>query len=222
MDIAGRIKLVRGKLSQEEFAQQLGVHKNSLGRYERGDSSPDVGVAERICSVFGVDPQWLLLGIGSMRQGGKLPAPLLSNDNQSEAEIITIPLVEARLSAGHGSFETAGDTQTSYSFPYSFLARKGRPNRMVLMYVSGDSMEPEIKDGDLVLIDQAQTDLLPDKIYATGVEDMVFLKRVFAVPGKVILKSINPDYPPFEIDTRGDMADAVRILGRAVWWCREG
>jgi phage repressor protein C with HTH and peptisase S24 domain len=51
---------------------------------------------------------------------------------------------------------------------------------------------------------------------------MVFLKRVSAVPGKVILESLNSAYPQFEIDTHGDMADAVRILGRAVWWCREG
>ena len=67
MYIAGRMKIVRGELSQGEFAKALGVHKNSLGRYERGDSIPGVDVAERICSVFGVNPYWLLLGEGPMK-----------------------------------------------------------------------------------------------------------------------------------------------------------
>lgn len=77
LDIAERIKLVRGDLSQDEFSKRLEIHKNSLGRYERGESTPGVDVAEKICSVFGVNPQWFLLGVGSMKVEGIAPSPNL-------------------------------------------------------------------------------------------------------------------------------------------------
>jgi phage repressor protein C with HTH and peptisase S24 domain len=50
---------------------------------------------------------------------------------------------------------------------------------------------------------------------------LVYLKVVDAVPGKLILKSYNEAYAPLEIDTRGDLADGVRIIGRVVWIRRE-
>ena len=65
-----RIKHIRGSLTQTEFAERLGVHKNTVGRYERGDGEPDIGVASKMCSIFGFEPTWLLFGEGPMRRGG--------------------------------------------------------------------------------------------------------------------------------------------------------
>lgn len=68
MNISERLKIVRGDLTQAEFSTMLGLHKNTLGRYERGDSSPDSEFCAKVCSVFGVSPAWLLLGIGTMEE----------------------------------------------------------------------------------------------------------------------------------------------------------
>ena len=62
--IAERIKFIRGNLSREDFALALGIHKNTVGRYERGQSEPDITIASQICLKFHVDPQWLLFGKG--------------------------------------------------------------------------------------------------------------------------------------------------------------
>ncbi len=139
----------------------------------------------------------------------------------STHQIIMVPMVEARLSAGYGSFETDGTSERKYSFRSDFLRRKGNISEMVLMRVAGDSMSPAIEDGDVVLIDQSQIAPRAGDIYAVGVEDVVYLKRLNAQPGKIILSSFNPDYPPFEIDTRGDLESNVRIIGRVIWSCRE-
>jgi Predicted transcriptional regulator len=45
------------------------------------------------------------------------------------------------------------------------------------MRVDGDSMSPEIRDGDVVLIDQSQSTPQPSKIFAVGVEDMIYSKK---------------------------------------------
>lgn len=132
-----------------------------------------------------------------------------------------LPMVEARLSAGNGSFETGANIERRYAFRTDFLLRKGQPSHMVLMRVDGDSMEPNIMNGDVVLIDQSQRDPRAGKVYAVGVEDVVYLKMVNAAPGKIVLSSYNAVYPPLEIDARGDLSNGIRIIGRAVWVGRE-
>ena len=42
-----------------------------------------------------------------------------------------------------------------------------------------------------------------------------------AMPGRLILSSYNPAYPPIEACTTDQLADLVRIVGRAVWVGRE-
>lgn len=76
-------------------------------------------------------------------------------------EIIMLPMVEARLSADTGSFETGANVVRRYDFRTDFPLRKGRPVHMVLMCVTSDSMEPDIKHNDVALIDQNQYVLAP-------------------------------------------------------------
>lgn len=63
--IGSRIRQIRGEESQESFAQRIGIHKNTLGSYERGVRVPDGDLLADICTTFGVSAEWLLLGKGS-------------------------------------------------------------------------------------------------------------------------------------------------------------
>ena len=117
--------------------------------------------------------------------------------------------------------EVSAHQEGSYAFRSDFLRRKGNPRRMVLMRVSGDSMVPEIFDNDLVLLDRGQTDITPGRLYAVGFEDAIYIKRIDKLPGKVILHSVNPAYPPLTLDLRGDNAEQFRVIGRVLWSGRE-
>lgn len=113
-------------------------------------------------------------------------------------------------------------SERSYAFRMDFLLRKGNPDAMILMRVAGDSMQPEIMDNDVVLIDQSKRDIIPGKIFAVGFEEAIYLKRIDMVPGKVILKSVNEDcYPPISLDIQGDMAEQFRVIGKVIWSGRE-
>lgn len=138
-----------------------------------------------------------------------------------DCHLAMIPMVEARLSAGSGSFEVGDSSERRYAFRLDFLTRKGQPSQMVLMRVDGDSMEPQIFNNDVVLIDQSQTKPRAGGLYAVGVEDVVYIKVVDTLPGKIVLKSYNAAYKDLDIDARGDLADGIRIIGRAVWIGRE-
>jgi len=49
-------------LSLPDFAEKVGVARNTLVRYRDGERSPSIEFLERICEVFNVDRSWLLLG----------------------------------------------------------------------------------------------------------------------------------------------------------------
>ena len=130
-------------------------------------------------------------------------------------------MVEARLSAGGGSFETSDYLGKEYSFRRDFLTRKGNPKDMVLMRVSGDSMQPEIMDNDVVLIDQSKIDIQQGKMFAVGFEDCIYLKRIDLLPGQVVLTSTNKDYAPVIIDLNDDTTNIFRVIGKVLWCGRE-
>lgn len=212
-----RLKKVRGGLTQAEFAALFGIPQVTLGNYERGRNEPRFDFIKQVCSRFEINVEWLLFGTGDKKESmGHLPA-----QPSCDVDLIMIPMVEARLSAGQGSLQTDGNSERSYAFRSDFLHRKGNPDNMVLMRVSGDSMQPEILNNDVVLLDQSKTDILPGRIYAVGFEEAIYLKRVDMLPGKVILKSANPAYPPVELDIRDQQRDAFRVIGQVLWSGRE-
>ena len=214
--------MLRGSTKQGTFAQELEVNPNTLRAYEEGRSLPNQDVLSRICVKLSVSPAWLLLGQGPMKAEAPATSPSAQDFlKESDSEFVAVSMVEARLSAGGGSLECSANIERRYTFRRNFLQRKGQAGRMVLMRVTGDSMEPEIQDGDMVLLDQSQNTPRPGLIYAVSVEDMIYLKEVNAQPGKLVLSSYNPAYAPIEVDMRGDLADAVKILGRVVWLGRE-
>ena len=47
------------KISQTELAEQLGIHKNVLGRYERNEVLPSIEIAKRIADILDVSLDYL-------------------------------------------------------------------------------------------------------------------------------------------------------------------
>lgn len=160
-------------------------------------------------------------GLPPVPQAAEEARPAKEKAPQTDVDMIFIPLVDAYLSAGTGSLETSADSDRHYAFRADFLHRKGNPDAMVLMRVSGDSMEPEIKNGDVVLLDQSKKRILAGRFYAVGFEDAIYVKQIDTLPGKVVLRSINTAYPPVELDVREDLAAQFRVIGQVLWVGRE-
>lgn len=120
-----------------------------------------------------------------------------------------------------GSFETSSTTEKEYAFRKDFITRKGNPNNMVLMRVSGNSMEPEIQNNDVVLIDQSKTTIFASKIYAVAFEDCVYIKRIEKDLNGIILVSSNSNYSPIQIIMNEQTENQFKIIGRVLWSGRE-
>lgn len=63
-----RIKKIRKELdlTQQEFANRLGVKRTNIAKYEAGISAPSSAVISLICREFNVNETWLRAGEGSM------------------------------------------------------------------------------------------------------------------------------------------------------------
>lgn len=239
--ILARLKTAFGVETDTDLAKSLGLQQGSISKAKQKRAIPPSWITT-VALTKGVSADWLLTGEGEMRRDeriaklvtaklrGEYPnksdiMPSVYNGRETlfcaDCEITMVPMVEARLSAGNGSWETSSDSDRRYAFRSDFLRRKGSSSAMVLMRVAGDSMEPEIKDNDVVLIDTSNATPRPGRLFAVAVEDLVYLKKVDAEPGKLILTSANPAYAPLEIDARGDLTNGIRIIGKAVWVGRE-
>ncbi len=204
-----RVSGTLGVKSLSELADILCVNRSSITQARKKNSVP----ANWLLTLFrshGLNPDWLESG-----DGPKWLKPV----DADGGDFFAIPKVQARLCAGAGSFEIGEQIEDHYSFRTAWLQGRGVKDRMILMDVFGNSMAPEMKDGDTVLIDQSQTDIFAGTVYAVGVEDTIMVKRIEKHPRKLVLLSDNKEYAPIFL-SREEM-DRVRIIGKVLWICRE-
>jgi len=204
-----RVFEATGISSQSELAQALRINRSAITQARKKNTIPDKWLLQ-LFRLFGLNPDWLEKGIGQT---------YLNHSYQSNTEFIDIPKVTARLSAGGGSFEVDSNIIGYYSFRSDWLNKKGAPDKMVLMDIFGDSMEPELKDGDTVLIDESQKNVIAGAVYALGVDDTIMVKRVEKHPHKLVLLSTNRDYSPVYL--QNDDLNNVRVIGKVIWVGRE-
>ena len=202
-----RVSEATGISSQTKLAGSLGINRSAITQAKRNDSIPDKWILQ-LSRVFGLNPDWIEMGVGEK---------LIKNIDETKFK--KIPKVKARLSAGGGSFEVGNEIEGFYSFRNDWLRKKGTSGEMVLMDIFGNSMEPELKDGDTVLVDQSQKAILAGAVYAVGIDDTVMVKRLEKHPNKLVLRSDNEAYSPIYL--QGDEIDTARIIGKVIWIGRE-
>ncbi len=204
-----RVKQATGISSLNKISADLGVHRSSITQARKRDSIPDKWILQ-LFRKHGLNPDWLEHGTGPQ---------FLSSSEDPEDEFVRIPKVRARLCAGDGSFEVGSEIEGYYSFRRDWLSKKGTIGKMTLLDIIGNSMEPEFKDGDTILLDESQKEILAGAVYAIGIEDTIMVKRVEKHPSGLVLLSDNPKYGTI-YQKEGD-PNRVRIIGKVIWVCRE-
>lgn len=139
-----------------------------------------------------------------------------------------IPEIDAKLGAGEGAVGEivnlpVGDGAYSghrvvaeWILSETFLRHEAKASRQdtVIMEIIGDSMAPTYGPGDRVLVDQSQTRLVADTVYAIsdgyGEPQIKRLQRIpFSDPAMVKIISDNPTLASFDVQL-----DRLTIIGR--------
>ncbi|MCM1321631.1 MAG: LexA family transcriptional regulator [Bacteroides sp.] len=118
-----------------------------------------------------------------------------------------VQILDQGLSAGKGQPLPDDDVPTGYIAVPKELKRYG--SKLAALYVAGDSMEPTLHRGDLVVCDSCGWD--GEGIYALRMDGCGYIKRLARKPGKLVVISDNPKYETWEEPAE---SETVSIIGR--------
>lgn len=182
MSLAARFKARRLELgmTQVEVASEAGISQQSIESIESGRTRKPRNVLE-LAKALKCSPDWLL--------NGKNIMPL--------AEISTrrIPIL-SYVQAGQFT-ETQAYTDTAGDLEY-VLADADIPETCFALRIDGDSMQPEFKEGDIVIIDPDLCPMPGEFVVAKNNGHEATFKK-FRPLGIGVddfeLVPLNPDYP---------------------------
>ena len=212
-----RIRTIREnmKLNQADFALQIGLKTPmAISAYENNQTEPDISKLITISKLGNISLDALLTGSGP----AKIPPVLHEDETANDDDFVTIPRFDDKISAGSGLIP-ANNIEIKIAFRKDWIHKKGDPNRMSIIRVSGDSMEPTLMPDDLVLINHGHNHVDPQGgIYAITIDDHIMIKRIQVVypSDKLKIISDNRKYDSTEV-----AFDQVKINGKLIWFGRE-
>ncbi|KMS59225.1 transcriptional regulator [Novosphingobium barchaimii LL02] len=194
------------RVSLTRLSQMLGKNPSYLQQFVRKGSPRRLEEQDRgmLARFFGVGEDEL----GRMRDNSYAIA-----DTSRKSDWIDVPRLAIGASAGPGSLAEGEAAFDTIRFSSRWLRTMGlQPGHLSTIVVSGDSMEPTLRDGDEILVDRA---LRPrrDGIHVVRLGESLLVKRLdTARSGVIVLISDNAAYPPVECAPQD-----VEVIGRVVW-----
>lgn len=205
MELGARIKKIRKqyKLTQNELAKKLGISTQMIVNYENGLRNISLEKLQQIANVFSL-PVYLFF-VDNFDDVTNFNRTSTTN-NYDNPNTKKIPLI-SKVSAGHGTW---GDEiiEKFIELPVNFFKKCD-----FATVVDGDSMLPEIANGEIVFV--KQTNFLENgNIGIFNLNDEVFIKKYFknVVTEEESLISLNDSYSPIIIKEE----DNFKIIGRVV------
>lgn len=141
----------------------------------------------------------------------------LSAAPAAQGEYVQVPRYEIAASAGGGAVVQSEQIVDYVAFKTEWLRMSLglSPAQAAVISVIGDSMEPYLADGDLILVDTSVARIENDAIYVIQSGDSLLVKRIQRkLDGTVIVKSDNERYEPEVF--RGEATELLRVVGRLV------
>lgn len=138
---------------------------------------------------------WLLAGEGHMFENS---AETQVNQTNQYAYV---PYFESRIGAGRGLIPEV-NAEIGLVFRREWIVRFKDPKNVSLIKVEGESMEPTLVSGGIILVDHGKNYVSPQggvHVITVGEEVMVKRLHVDYSTGKVKVISDNKKYPTFDL-----------------------
>ena len=228
--IGNQIKTFRKSagFTQDELAKRLNTTKQTISRYEKGDRKANQDMLFELCDIFSVSiddffpsqndalqsppastiqtvydqlksPRQAKVLTYAERQLKEQRKEEKTKENEVSENLISLYQVEIVS-------ETAAACGFNYGFGYDDTDRETievheRPPRHdIATKVSGDSMQPDYQDGDILyLVDKGLTTYNGDlAVIAYG--DRSYFKKIYTENGRLRLVSLNDKYEDIILD----------------------
>lgn len=194
-------------LTQKEVAEALGgITHATVSNWERGLNMPETPMAKKVAELYGVTVDELLSG---QRAEPRVEVQYVPSDRSKR--FIRVPVL-GRIPAGI-PIEAIEDVEDWEDFPVDDTVQ-GR--RYFGLKIKGDSMEPEYRDGDVIIIQQQEECHSGDDCAVMVNGDDATFKRVRLHESGLTLQPLNNRYEPQYYSAQQVQSLPVRILGVVV------
>lgn len=186
--IGRRIRELRGDLSHRQFAKIVGLSDVALIYYERAQMKPKFETLKQIADRCNKDIGFFYPSLESPALRVVAEAATRYSLGRSRNKTVSIVRVINFVPAGDGSIDDV-PTDDKFEIPFDV------PDKLFALRVTGESMDPEYRDGDYVFVEPvAQHAIRNNRDYALILEDSTTLKRVRKHPQGFELISLNNEY----------------------------
>ncbi len=191
-DVIKRKRKEKG-LTQEELGKLLGVNKGAISKWEAGRvQNIKRSKLLQLAKILDVSPNELL------------------DDYEEKKKVLRIPVL-GRIPAGVPIEEI--EDVIGYEDISEKLAESGE---YFALKVQGDSMEPRIHDGD-VLIVRCQCEANSGDVVIASIDgENGTCKRLKKTEDGLMLLSYNPEYDPFVFSKKEVEEKPVKIIGKVI------
>lgn len=192
-----RFFLEKNNLTQLDFSKKMNVSTATVSNWCKGIKSPRMDKVDLMCQIFDCSRSDLIENKGYLI-------------GKKKSESIIVPVL-GRVAAGIPieAVENIIDTEEISQE----LAKTGE---FFGLQIHGDSMEPRIYEGDVVIVRQQDDAESGDIVIALINGSDATCKRLMKYAGGISLISLNSKYKPMMFSNQEIEETPVKIIGRVV------
>lgn len=218
-DFSDRLKKAMSdkQMKQVDLCNKTGIDKALISNYLSGKYKAKQDKLHKLAIALDVSEGWLMgYDVDMDREWFEEKEPSeISIDNaryiETTTKTIKIPVL-GKVPAGV-PIEAIQDILGYEEIPASML-KSG--NNYFALKIDGDSMYPDYKTGDIIIIkQQSDCNSGDDCVVMVNGDDATF-KRVIKQEKSIILKPLNNNYEPYYFDEYEILTKPVKIIGIAI------
>lgn len=189
-------------LNDNQVTVECKLSQGLLGQARKGKSDLGTKTIEKILNVYqDLNKVWLMTGEGDMLSSTSSAKPQQSKkaERVTDDEAYKVPLVPVSALAGSlndFSLSVKRDDCETVISPIKDID--------MAIKISGDSMEPEYPSDSQVFVKKINERAFLEwgRVYVLNTCNGIVIKRLMPTndPNTVLCESINPKYPPFEVN----------------------
>lgn len=188
--------LSENDLTEADLSRELNLTQASITGWKVKGSIPRADIACKTAKLLNTSVEYLIDGKQQIITNGK--------------NNYIVPILNQELSAGKGVLLPDSDFIKGLISVPSYLREYGE--NLAGLFVHGDSMQPTLNNGDLVICTSLGWDN-EEGLYAIRLNGNGYIKRIQVGAGKIYISSDNPKYKTIEesIDS-----ECLEIIGKVV------
>lgn len=209
-------------LSERKACLKAGLKVDAIRTIRRGNH-PRASTLRALAAVLGVSASYLLDASDDAPVPSQNGAPSGSRASEAgDGPMVPIVELDVRAGAGGGALNSEELEAGHWQLPGDLVrsVTTAPTTALKILTVYGDSMEPEFRPGQRVMVDTSDQMPSPPGVFVAWDGLATVIKRVEFVPHsdppKVRFSSDNPRYQPYE-RTLEEAHIRGRVIGRWTW-----